>query len=71
RRRLLLGAGLPQSLVASQKPRGVGADDHVDAMAALVVARDVLLGRAGSLPETPGHDAHGLPVVIRTPERPA
>ncbi|MEA1831673.1 DUF429 domain-containing protein [Methylobacterium durans] len=67
RRALLLAAGLPGALVRSERPRGVGADDHLDAMAALVVARDILEGRAVPLPDPPGRDAYGLPVVIWAP----
>ncbi|TXM91221.1 DUF429 domain-containing protein, partial [Methylobacterium sp. WL103] len=50
--------------------RGVGADDHLDAMAGLVVARDILLGRARPLPDPPEHDGHGLPAVIWMPAPP-
>ncbi|MDR7038647.1 MULTISPECIES: DUF429 domain-containing protein [Methylobacterium] len=67
RRELLLAAGLPAALVHSPRPRGVGADDHLDAMAGLVVARDILEGRAVPLPDPPGRDAYGLPVVIWAP----
>lgn len=67
RRELLAAAGLPPALVGSDRPRGVGADDHLDAMAGLVVARDILLGRAVPLPDPPGRDAYGLPVVIWAP----
>lgn len=67
RRGLLVRAGLPEALVASDRPRGVGADDHLDAMAALVVARDILRGTAVPLPDPPGRDGHGLPVAIWMP----
>lgn len=67
RRALLVRAGLPEALVASDRPRGVGADDHLDAMAGLVVARDILSGCATPLPDPPGRDGHGLPVVIWMP----
>ena len=66
RRALLIAAGLPPALV-SDRPRGVGADDHLDALAGLVVARDILAGRAQPLPDPFEHDAHGLPVVIWMP----
>ena len=66
RRALLVAAGLPAALVAD-RPRGVGADDHLDALAALVVARDILAERATPLPDPFEHDAHGLPVVIWMP----
>ncbi|WP_375463830.1 DUF429 domain-containing protein [uncultured Methylobacterium sp.] len=71
RRALLTAAGLPTALVASAGPRGVGADDHLDAIAGLVVARDHLLGTATPLPDPPEQDAHGLPVVIWMPAAPA
>lgn len=67
RRDLLIGAGLPEALVHSPPPRGVGQDDHLDAMAALVVARDIAAGRAVPLPAAIEHDAHGLPIVIWAP----
>ncbi len=68
RRDLLLAAGLPEALVR-EPPRGVGPDDHLDALAGLVVARDILTGRARPLPDPFEHDAHGLPVVIWAPAR--
>lgn len=67
RRYLLVRAGLPEALVRSARPRGVAADDHLDAMAALVVARDIAAGRATPLPPEPERDGHGLPVVIWAP----
>lgn len=69
---LLIAAGLPAALVTSPPPRGIGRDDHLDALAALAVARDIAGGRAESLPDPPGRDAHGLPVAIWAPAtRPA
>ncbi|WP_027171844.1 DUF429 domain-containing protein [Methylobacterium sp. 10] len=67
RRALLRRAGLPAMLVDAGRPAGVGADDHLDALAALVVARDIVLGRAIPMPDPPGRDRHGLPVVIWAP----
>ncbi|WP_019905819.1 DUF429 domain-containing protein [Methylobacterium sp. 77] len=67
RRALLREAGLPAPLVNAARPRGVGADDHLDALAALVVARDIALGRAIPMPDPPGRDGHGLPIVIWAP----
>jgi len=70
-RRALLGrAGLPEGLIAARAP-GVGADDHLDALAALLVARDLAEGRARPLPEPPGSDDEGLPIVIWMPAPPA
>lgn len=66
RRALLAAAGLPEGLIAAL-PRGIGADDHIDALAGLVVARDILAGHATPLPDPPGRDAMGLPIVIWMP----
>ena len=71
RRDLLVASGLPAALVQSPPPRGIGADDHLDAMAALVVTRDILLGHATPLPDPPETDEFGLPIVIWLPARPA
>lgn len=69
---LLIAAGLPVGLVTSPPPRGVGRDDHLDALASMVVARDIADGLAEPLPDPPGRDAHGLPVAIWAPAiRPA
>lgn len=67
---LLARAGLPTALVRSAPPPGIGRDDHLDAMAALVVARDIAHGRAVPLPESPERDGHGLPIVIWAPACP-
>ena len=69
RRLLLAVAGLPPALVASPPHPGVATDDHLDAMAALVVARDIAEGRAVPLPPEIEHDSEGLPVVIWAPAR--
>lgn len=66
RRRLLLAEGLPAALVEG-RVAGIPADDHLDALAALVVARDLVAGRAMPLPDPYERDAHGLPVVIWAP----
>lgn len=70
RRALLLAAGLPEAMVLQPPPRGIGPDDHLDALAGLVVARDILAGRARPLPDPFERDAHGLPVVIWAPAPP-
>jgi predicted RNase H-like nuclease len=67
RRALLIAAGLPIALVQSPAPSRIGADDHLDAMAALIVARDIVYGCAQAMPDPPGRDAYGLPVVIWAP----
>ncbi|MCJ2096367.1 DUF429 domain-containing protein [Methylobacterium sp. J-072] len=66
RRSLLEAVGLPVTLLDA-RAKGVPADDHLDALAALVVAWDILEGRAVPLPDPPDRDAHGLPVVIWAP----
>jgi hypothetical protein len=43
----------------------------LDALAALVVARDLAEGRARPLPDPPGSDDEGLPIVIWMPAPPA
>jgi len=69
RRRLLAAAGLPQALIDA-RAKGVPEDDHLDALAALTVARDILAGHAVSMPDVPDRDAYGLPVVIWAPAEP-
>ncbi|MEN5082075.1 serine/threonine dehydratase [Bosea sp. TWI1241] len=64
RRSLLLGAGLPVETLLARPPRGAGADDQLDALAALVVARHIAAGRGRPFPDPPGRDSHGLPVAI-------
>jgi len=66
RRRLLKAAGLPDELVERAPPRGAGPDDYLDALAALVVAREIALGRGKPFPDPPGRDSRGLPVAIWT-----
>ncbi|MCJ2018450.1 MULTISPECIES: DUF429 domain-containing protein [unclassified Methylobacterium] len=66
RRELLSAAGLPAALLEA-RVKGVPEDDHLDALAALVVAQDIAAGRARPLPDPPAQDGHGLPVVIWAP----
>jgi predicted RNase H-like nuclease len=66
RRSLLVGMGLSPALVEAAPPVGAGADDALDALAALVVAREIAHGRGRSFPDPPGRDAFGLPVAIWT-----
>ena len=49
------------------RPPGVAADDHLDALAALLVARDIAGGRAEPLPQTVERDSYDLPIVIWAP----
>ena len=66
RRELLSAAGLPAALLEA-RVKGVPEDDHLDALAALVVAQDIAAGRARPLPDPPAQDGNGLPVVIWAP----
>lgn len=66
RRSLLEAAGLPVALI-EVRAKGVPADDHLDALAALLVARDIFEGTAVPLPDPPERDGYGLPVVIWAP----
>ena len=72
RRALLIAQGLPRETVHARPPRGAGADDALDALAALIVARHIAAGRGRPFPEPPGRDSHGIPVAIWTywPDRP-
>lgn len=73
RQALLIAAGLPAESVAAHPPRGAAADDALDALAALIVARHIRAGRGRPFPDPPGRDSHGLPIAIWTfePDRPA
>lgn len=66
RQALLITAGLPPETVRAQPPKGAAADDALDALAALVVARHILAGRGKPFPDPPGRDSHGLPIAIWT-----
>lgn len=67
RRALLADAGIPDAILAAPPPRGAGADDLLDALACLVTAEHIRLGRAVSYPDPPERDAHGLPIAIWAP----
>lgn len=71
RQALLVAAGIAPDAVGARPPRGAGADDLLDAFAALVVARHIAAGRGRPFPDPPGRDSHGLPIAIWTfaPER--
>lgn len=66
RRALLIVAGISAEAVNSHPPRGAAADDLLDALAALVVARHIAAGRGRPFPDPPGRDSHGLPIAIWT-----
>lgn len=73
RRALLRAAGLAEEVLAAAPPRGAAADDVLDALAALIVARHIAAGRGRPFPDRPGRDSHGLPIAIWSfaPDRPA
>ncbi|SIR32848.1 serine/threonine dehydratase [Bosea sp. TND4EK4] len=66
RRALLAEACIPADVLNSRPPRGAAADDLLDALAALVVARHIAAGRGKPFPDPPGRDSHGLPIAIWT-----
>jgi threonine dehydratase len=64
RRALLHAQGWPESLVMAKAPRGAGADDLLDALACLTVARHMAHGRGQPFPDPPLRDNHGIPIAI-------
>jgi predicted RNase H-like nuclease len=64
RRRLLISAKLPATIVEGTAPRGAGPDDLLDALACVAVARRIHAGLARSFPADPPRDACGLPMAI-------
>jgi predicted RNase H-like nuclease len=66
RRALLARMGLAEACLAGAPPRGAAADDLLDALAGLVVARKIAEGQGRSFPDPPERDAHGLPIAIWT-----
>jgi predicted RNase H-like nuclease len=64
RRRLLVDAGLPATVVDGPPPKGAGPDDLLDALACAAVARRIHFGIARSFPHPPPCDAFGLPMAI-------
>jgi threonine dehydratase len=66
RRGLLRDAGIAAEALSARPPRGAAADDLLDALAALVVARHIAAGRGKPFPDPPGRDSHGLPIAIWT-----
>ena len=67
RRRLLLAGGMPAMVLeeGGALPKGVGADDLLDAAACAWTARRALQGQAVRLPQQPPVDARGLRMEIR------
>lgn len=66
RQALLLAQGIPSDIMQARPPKGAAADDALDALAALVVARHILAGRGRPFPDPPERDSHGLPIAIWT-----
>lgn len=64
RRRLLMRAGIDESVAAMKAPKGAGDDDLIDALACLVTARRLFRGEARSYPQDPPRDEHKLPMAI-------
>jgi predicted RNase H-like nuclease len=64
RRALLTADGCDPALLAASPPRGAGADDVLDALAVLTVARRAAAGTVERFPEPPSADAFGLPIAI-------
>jgi predicted RNase H-like nuclease len=64
RRRLLIAAGVPETVANGSPPRGAGPDDLLDALACAVVARRVNERSACSFPDPPKRDSFGLPIAI-------
>jgi predicted RNase H-like nuclease len=64
RRRLLVDAGLPPAIVNSAPPKGAGADDLLDALACVAIARRIHAGTARPFPDPPERDEFGLPMAI-------
>jgi predicted RNase H-like nuclease len=64
RRRLLMAAGFPESVVYRHAPTGAGADDLLDGLACAAIARRIHAGLARPFPDPPERDAFGLPMAI-------
>jgi predicted RNase H-like nuclease len=64
RRRLLVQAGLPESVTELRPPKGARPDDLLDALACAVTARRIHAGLARSYPQSAPRDAYGLPMAI-------
>ncbi|WP_321500833.1 DUF429 domain-containing protein [Breoghania sp.] len=64
RRALLEGFGYAPAFWEQKRPRGVGADDLVDAAVNAVIAGRIFRGEAQSFPGEPARDAKGLRMAI-------
>ncbi|MAW88937.1 MAG: hypothetical protein CMJ42_20660 [Phyllobacteriaceae bacterium] len=65
RRALLLSCGLDAALVEVPPPPGAAADDCLDALACLMIARRHEKGLTTPFPDPPLADTHGIPICIR------
>lgn len=64
-RRAVLGeAGLPSDFLDRPLPRGVAADDFIDACACVLIADRLAAGSAVPFPARPERDGKGLPIAI-------
>jgi predicted RNase H-like nuclease len=68
RKRLLIAAGLPSPIAHAPPMRDAGIragpDDLLDALACVMIAKRIHAGTAQPFPDSPQHDAHGLPMAI-------
>jgi predicted RNase H-like nuclease len=64
RRRLLVGAGIPEAVACADPPRGAAADDLLDALACATIARRIRAGLARPFPENFHSDEFALPMAI-------
>ena len=64
RRALLCGLGFRESFFDIERPKGVGADDLIDAAVNALIAERIARGEAESFPADPPRDAKGLRVAI-------
>jgi predicted RNase H-like nuclease len=61
---LLSSLGFAAGIFDARPPRGVAADDRVDAAVNLMIAARHRAGRTRPWPDPPGRDAHGIPIAI-------
>lgn len=64
RRDLLCGFGFEPEFFDSERPRGVSADDLIDAAVNTLIAERIVRGEAESFPADPPRDAKGLRIAI-------
>jgi predicted RNase H-like nuclease len=64
RRKLLIAAGLPTTIVNTSPSKDAAADDLLDALACAAVARRLHAGTARPFPDPPPRDEFGLAMAI-------